>query len=96
VLLARDPEGYRNLVKLTSIGYLEGFYHKPRIDREVLAQHSSGLIVTSACMAGEVARHLTGRPLGGGEGSGRVVREPLRRPLLPRSAGARHAGPARA
>jgi DNA polymerase III subunit alpha len=58
VLLARDPEGYRNLVRLTSIGYLEGFYHKPRIDREVLAQHASGLIVTSACMAGEVARHL--------------------------------------
>ncbi|HSJ08911.1 MAG TPA: DNA polymerase III subunit alpha, partial [Longimicrobiales bacterium] len=58
VLLARDMEGYRNLVRLTSIGYLEGFYHRPRIDREVLAQHSQGLIVTSACMAGEVARHL--------------------------------------
>jgi DNA polymerase-3 subunit alpha len=58
VLLARDEEGYRNLVRLTSIGYLEGFYHRPRIDREVLARHSNGLIVTSACMAGEVARHL--------------------------------------
>jgi DNA polymerase III subunit alpha len=58
VLLARDREGYRNLVRLTSIGFLEGFYHKPRIDREVLARHSAGLIVTSACMAGEVARHL--------------------------------------
>src|SRR5690606_37555586 len=58
VLLARDLEGYRNLVRLTSIGYLEGFYHRPRIDREVLAQHSEGVIVTSACMAGEVARHL--------------------------------------
>src|SRR5690606_25042515 len=58
VLLARDLEGYRNLVRLTSIGYLEGFYHRPRIDREVLAQYSGGLIVTSACMAGEVARHL--------------------------------------
>jgi DNA polymerase III subunit alpha len=58
VLLARDLEGYRNLVRLTSIGYLEGFYHKPRIDREVLQRHASGLIVTSACMAGEVARHL--------------------------------------
>src|SRR5690606_10974377 len=59
VLLARDLEGYRNLVRLTSIGYLEGFYHRPRIDRELLAEHSKGLIVTSACMAGEVARHLT-------------------------------------
>jgi DNA polymerase III subunit alpha len=58
VLLARDLEGYRNLVRLTSIGYLEGFYHRPRIDREVLERHSKGLIVTSACMAGEVARHL--------------------------------------
>ncbi|HLU24264.1 MAG TPA: DNA polymerase III subunit alpha [Longimicrobiales bacterium] len=58
VLLARDEEGYRNLVRLTSIGYREGFYHRPRIDREVLAKYSGGLIVCSACMAGEVARHL--------------------------------------
>ncbi len=58
VLLARDLEGYRNLVKLSSIGYTEGFYHKPRVDREVLKAHSGGLIVSSACLAGEVARHL--------------------------------------
>ncbi len=58
VLLARDLVGYRNLVKLSSIGYTEGFYHKPRIDREVLARHHEGLIVSSACMAGEVSRHL--------------------------------------
>ncbi len=58
VLLARDREGYRNLVRLSSIGFLEGFYHRPRIDREVLEQHSAGVIVSSACMAGEVARHL--------------------------------------
>ncbi len=58
VLLARDREGYRNLVKLSSIGYTEGFYYHPRLDREVIARHSEGLIVTSACMAGEVARHL--------------------------------------
>jgi DNA polymerase III subunit alpha len=58
VLLARDREGYRNLVKLSSIGYLEGFYHRPRVDREVLQKHSGGLIVSSACLAGEVARHL--------------------------------------
>jgi DNA polymerase-3 subunit alpha len=58
VLLARDQEGYKNLVKLSSIGYVEGFYHRPRVDREVLARHSKGLIVSSACMAGEVARHL--------------------------------------
>jgi len=58
VLLARDRVGYQNLVKLSSIGYTEGFYHKPRIDREVLAKHHEGLIVSSACMAGEVSRHL--------------------------------------
>jgi DNA polymerase-3 subunit alpha len=58
VLLARDVEGYRNLVKLSSIGYLEGFFYRPRIDREVLQKHSEGLIVSSACMAGEIANHL--------------------------------------
>src|SRR5690606_5770943 len=58
VLLARDIEGYLNLIQLTSIGYLEGFYRRPRIDREVMARHAGGLIVTYACMAGEVARHL--------------------------------------
>ncbi|WP_291164580.1 DNA polymerase III subunit alpha [Gemmatimonas sp. UBA7669] len=58
VLLARDITGYRNLVKLTSLGYTEGFYTKPRIDRELLAQYSEGLIVSSACLAGEVASHL--------------------------------------
>ena len=59
VVLARDLEGYRNLIKLSSIGYTEGFYYRPRLDRETLARHSGGLIVSSACMAGEVARHLT-------------------------------------
>jgi DNA polymerase-3 subunit alpha len=58
VLLARDAVGYRNLAKLSSIGYTEGFYHRPRVDREVLAKHHEGIIVSSACMAGEVARHL--------------------------------------
>lgn len=58
LLLARDLEGWQNLVKLSSRGYTEGFYHKPRVDRELLAAHSAGLVVSSACMAGEVARHL--------------------------------------
>lgn len=68
VLLARDLQGYKNLCKLSSIGYTEGFYHKPRLDREVLAQYNEGLIVSSACMAGEVARHLqAGNPAGAKE-----------------------------
>jgi DNA polymerase III subunit alpha len=58
VVLARDLVGYRNLVKLSSLAYTEGFYSKPRVDRELLAKYSEGLIVSSACMAGEVATHL--------------------------------------
>ncbi|MDQ3697724.1 MAG: DNA polymerase III subunit alpha [Gemmatimonadota bacterium] len=58
VLLARDATGYRNLVKLSSLAYTEGFYVKPRVDRELLARHGEGLIVSSACLAGEVASHL--------------------------------------
>ncbi|HVZ48068.1 MAG TPA: DNA polymerase III subunit alpha, partial [Gemmatimonadaceae bacterium] len=58
VLLARDIEGYRNLVKLSSLAYTEGFYAKPRVDRELLARHNAGIIVSSACMAGEIATHL--------------------------------------
>src|SRR5207302_106910 len=58
VLLARDLTGYRNLVKLSSLAYTEGFYSKPRVDRELLARHSEGLIVSSACLAGEIASHL--------------------------------------
>jgi DNA polymerase-3 subunit alpha len=58
VLLARNREGYRNLVRLSSIGYTEGFYRRPRIDREVLAQYSEGLVCLAACMSGEVALYL--------------------------------------
>ncbi|MCK5412478.1 MAG: DNA polymerase III subunit alpha, partial [Gemmatimonadetes bacterium] len=58
VLLAASNEGYRNLVRLSSIGYLEGFYRRPRIDHEVLEKHSEGLIVLSACLSGEVAKYL--------------------------------------
>jgi DNA polymerase-3 subunit alpha len=58
VLLASNQAGYRNLVRLTSIGYTEGFYRRPRIDREVLARHSEGIICLAACLSGEVALHL--------------------------------------
>ena len=55
ILLCENMEGYRNLSYLTSAGYKEGFYYRPRIDRELLAQHSEGLIALSACLKGEVA-----------------------------------------
>src|SRR5437868_9209635 len=58
LLLAENIEGYRNLIKLSSIAYREGFYYKPRIDKEVLRQYSKGLIATSACLGGEVATAL--------------------------------------
>jgi DNA polymerase-3 subunit alpha len=58
VLLARNNVGYRNLVKLSSLGYTEGFYSRPRVDRELLARYREGIVVSSACMAGEVAQHL--------------------------------------
>jgi DNA polymerase-3 subunit alpha len=54
VLLARNETGYRNLLKLTSASYLEGFYYKPRIDKELLRKHSEGLICLSACLKGEI------------------------------------------
>ncbi|NTW35930.1 MAG: DNA polymerase III subunit alpha, partial [Syntrophobacteraceae bacterium] len=58
LLLARDRAGYQNLLKLVSAAYIEGFYYKPRIDKEILRQHSEGLIALSACLKGEVASHL--------------------------------------
>ncbi len=54
LLLAENIEGYRNLIRLSSLAYREGFYYKPRIDKEILGQYSKGLIATSACLGGEV------------------------------------------
>lgn len=54
ILLAENNIGYQNLIKLVSIGHLEGFYYKPRIDREILREYSEGIICLSACIAGEV------------------------------------------
>ncbi len=58
ILLARDIEGYRNLCKLISASYLEGFYYVPRVDKDILAEYSKGLIGTSACLRGEIPKHL--------------------------------------
>ncbi len=59
VLLCQDDRGYRNLVKLASSAYTEGYYYKPRIDKDLLSRHSEGLIGLSACLRGEVACALT-------------------------------------
>ncbi len=58
VLLAKNMTGYRNLMEIVSIGYLEGFYYKPRVDKEVLSRYNKGLIAMSACLKGEVAHFL--------------------------------------
>jgi DNA polymerase-3 subunit alpha len=58
VLLCENQEGYRNLIQLVSTGYLDGFYYKPRIDKELLARHSKGLIALSACLRGDINETL--------------------------------------
>ena len=86
-LLAQDRTGFQNLLKLSSMAFLEGFYFRPRIDKEMLAAHSEGLICLSGCISSELNRGL----LIGGDGrhgkgprSGRLVPQGLRRPLLHR------------
>lgn len=58
ILLAENQNGYKNLIKLVSAGYIDGFYYKPRIDFEMLKEHSEGIIALSACIAGEVPKAL--------------------------------------
>jgi len=58
LVLARDYEGYQNLMKLVSYAHLDGYYYKPRIDHDLLAKHAKGLIVTSSCIGGEVPQLL--------------------------------------
>ena len=72
VLLAKDATGYRNLTKLVSKGYLEGYYYNPRIDKELLREHAEGLICMSACIGGEVPRLIQREGLAAAE---KVARE---------------------
>ena len=58
ILFARNNDGWKNIIRLSSIGYLEGFYYKPRIDMEVLRKYSEGIIATSACVAGAIPRAI--------------------------------------
>ena len=58
VLLAKNLEGYQNLIKLSSMSYTDGYYYKPRIDRETLRQHSAGLVATTCCLQGEVLQTI--------------------------------------
>ncbi len=67
ILLAYNQTGYLNLMKLVSIAHLEGFYYRPRVDRELLAKHHEGLIALSGCAGGEVATHILNGDLGQAE-----------------------------
>ncbi len=58
IVLVKNFQGYKNLIKLTSLGFLEGFYYRPRVDKDLLSKHSEGLIALSACLHGEVADYL--------------------------------------
>ena len=69
ILLAENNEGYRNLSRLVSLGYLDGFYRKPRIDKEILRKYSEGLICLTACVQGEIPQAI----LSGGEEKARAV-----------------------
>ena len=59
VLLAENNTGYQNLMKIVSKGFVEGFYYKPRVDKEILRKYHEGIIALSACLAGEVQKYLT-------------------------------------
>ncbi len=75
IVLCENETGYRNLIKLVSSGYLEGFYYKPRIDKEVLAAHSEGLIGLSGCLNGEVSANLLTRQYDAAENAASELRD---------------------
>jgi DNA polymerase III subunit alpha len=75
VLLAETREGWHNLIKLVSAGYTEGFYRKPRIDKELLAQHARGLIGLSSCLKGEVPAQLCAEQAAGARASAASFRD---------------------
>ena len=72
ILLCENNTGWKNLIQLVTKSYLEGFYYKPRVDKEILKQHSEGLIALSACVAGEIPQLILNRNL---EEAEKAVRE---------------------
>src|SRR6266581_2610203 len=74
-LLAANHEGYLNLMKLCTVGQMEGMYYKPRIDKEILARHSAGLIALSGCLQGEIAGRIVENDLDGAKESAAAFRD---------------------
>ena len=77
VLLAENSTGYSNLIRIVSAGFTEGFYYKPRVDRELLRRYHEGIIALSACLAGEVPRHITRGKKGSAGPSGHFRGRPV-------------------
>ncbi|MCI7413026.1 MAG: DNA polymerase III subunit alpha, partial [Clostridiales bacterium] len=75
VLLAKDNDGYRNLIKIVSRGFTKGFYYKPRVDKELLRQYSDGIIALSACLAGKVQSCLLNRDYEGAKAEALELRD---------------------
>ncbi len=75
LLLAQNETGYRNLLKLTTAAQLKGYYYKPRIDKEILAAHSEGIVAASACLSAEIPRHLMAGDLAAAEKAARWYAE---------------------
>ena len=90
LLLAQNETGYRNLIHLVSKGYLEGFYYKPRIDLDLLREHSEGLIATSGCLSSMVSRAILGGQLDTAWQLASDFADIFRGPLLPRDPAPRH------
>ncbi len=75
VLLAKDKKGYQNLVKLSSMAHIDGFYYKPRINKELLEKHKEGLIVLSACLSGEIPKKLLNKNKDGAKEAAKYYKE---------------------
>ena len=87
IVLAQNRDGYRNLCKLLTTAYQDGLYYKPRIDKEILAELSDGLIVLSGCLSGEIARWLRQDRMDKARETAESYAKMFPRPLLSRTAG---------
>ena len=75
VLLAKNETGYKNLIKIVSLGYTKGYYYKPRIDKDVLREHSEGIIALSACLAGQIQQRLLHNDYDGAKREAEALKE---------------------
>ena len=75
ILLAKNETGYKNLIKIVSAGYIKGYYYKPRIDKDVLREHSEGLIALSACLAGNIQHRLLVKDYAGAKAEAEALLE---------------------